>query len=292
MEDRRPAVDGPDETPEVDQDGTDGVERWEMGSEEYAVGKQRSGRRADTDPIARRGGSEAATAGPGHPLGVSLRAVERTIREAQARGGQMVDVIVAGDFNRHDQLWGGDAVSQDRQGEADPIIDLMNEHCLGSMLPRGTKTWHARQKESTIDLVLASEDLVGALVKYTPHETDHGSDHQAVETWLDVAMPRSRGEPRLLFKNAPWKEINEKVASRLSLMAAGGSVQQQTDRLMVTVLETVCELTPKAKPSTYAKRWWTSDLTQLRRIYTYWRNRAKSSRRASQTLTLILLVPC
>jgi hypothetical protein len=209
--------------------------------------------------------------------------IDRTICEARSTGGQIVDVIVAGDFNRHDQLWGGDAVSLDRQGEADPIIDLMNEHSLRSMLPRGTKTWHARQKESTIDLVLASEDLVGALVKCTIHETDHGSDHQAVETWLDVAMPRSRAEPRLLFKNAPWKEMNEKVASRLRLMAAGGSVQQQTDRLMVTVLETVHELTPKAKPSAYAKRWWTADLTQLRRIHTYWRNRAKTSRRAGQT---------
>ncbi len=29
----------------------------------------------------------------------------------------------------------------ERQGEADPIIDLMNEVGLSSLLPRGTKTW-------------------------------------------------------------------------------------------------------------------------------------------------------
>ncbi len=39
-------------------------------------------------------------------------------------------------------------------------------------------------------------------------------------------------------------------------------------------------LTPKARPSPHAKRWWTTDLTQLRRIYTYWRNRARTERRA------------
>lgn len=44
------------------------------------------------------------------------------------------------------------------------------------------------------------------------------------------------------------------------------TVQQKTDRLMAAVLEAVHTLTPKAKPSQYAKRWWTTDLTQLRHI--------------------------
>ena len=52
---------------------------------------------------------------------------------------------------------------------------------------------------------------------------------------------------------------------------------------MAAVLEAVHFLTPKAKPSQYVKRWWTTDLTQLRRIYTYWRNRARAERRAGQT---------
>lgn len=49
---------------------------------------------------------------------------------------------------------------------------------------------------------------------------------------------------------------------------------------MGAVLSAVEELTPKAKPSPYAKRWWTKDLTHLRRIYTYCRNRARNQRRA------------
>ena len=53
---------------------------------------------------------------------------------------------------------------------------------------------------------------------------------------------------------------------------------------MSAVLEAVHALTPKARPSPYAKRWWTTDLTQLRRIYTCWRNRARSERRAGQTI--------
>jgi hypothetical protein len=46
------------------------------------------------------------------------------------------------------------------------------------------------------------------------------------------------------------------------------------------VLEAVHALTPRARPSPCAKRWWTQDLTQLRRVYTHWRNRARAARRA------------
>ena len=53
---------------------------------------------------------------------------------------------------------------------------------------------------------------------------------------------------------------------------------------MLAVLEAVHALTPKAKPSLYAKRWWTTDLTQLRRIYIYWRNCTWTERRAGRTL--------
>jgi hypothetical protein len=41
-------------------------------------------------------------------------------------------------------------------------------------------------------------------------------------------------------------------------------------------------LGPKGQETPYAKQWWTADLTQLRHIYTYWRNHARSERRAGR----------
>jgi hypothetical protein len=98
--------------------------------------------------------------------------------------------MIMGDFNRHDQLWGGDEVSSARQGEADPIIDLMNEFGLSSLLKRGTKTWHgggySGDCESTIDLALASENLTDSMIKCAVHGTEHGSDHGTIETVFDA----------------------------------------------------------------------------------------------------------
>ena len=221
-----------------------------------------------------------------HDTCISLR---KAITKVRRETGTEVAVMIVGDFNRHDQLWGGDDVSLERQGEADPIIDLMNEFALSSLLKRGTKTWHGGghggDYESTIDLVLTSERLTDSVVKCAIHGTEHGSDHCAIETVFDVPRPISKHQERLLFKNAPWKEINARIARTLDITPPDGTVQQRTNRLMSAVLEAVHTLTPKAKPSPYAKRWWTTDLTQLRYIYTYWRNHARSERRAGRKVT-------
>jgi hypothetical protein len=57
----------------------------------------------------------------------AIALLQRVMRETRDRVGTRVNIVLAGDFNRHDQLWGGDNISLQRQGEADPIIDLMND---------------------------------------------------------------------------------------------------------------------------------------------------------------------
>ncbi|KAM3554291.1 hypothetical protein ARSEF4850_006531 [Beauveria asiatica] len=211
----------------------------------------------------------------------------RFLREGYFYAGGLSDAVIAGDFNRHDQLWGGDDVSWLRQGEGDDIINLMNDLTLSSLLPRGTKTWQGGDYESGIDLALASGDLAANMIKCATLKTDHGSDHQAIEAVFDVTVPEQQRQERLLLKNAPWKEIRTKIAQTLENMPSEGTVQQMTDRLMFAVCEAVHTLTPKAKPSSVAKRWWTEDLTQLRRIYTHWRNKARSARRAGCRATAL-----
>jgi hypothetical protein len=212
-------------------------------------------------------------------LATAMKLIEDLIRETRRKRGANIGIILAGDFNRHDQLWGGNDIIPIRQGEADPIIDLMNEFSLLSLLPRGTKTWQQGDQESTIDLILASEELASSTIQCRLHGTEYGSDHRAIKTVFDIETPSPVTELRLLFKNAPWKAIKERITASLLRTVDGGSSQQQADRLMTVVLEAVHALTPKAKPSVYAKRWWTNDLTLLRQNYTYLRNQARALRR-------------
>ncbi|TQV90003.1 reverse transcriptase [Cordyceps javanica] len=205
-----------------------------------------------------------------------------TIMKTRRDEGQIVDVVLVGDFNRHDHLWGGEDVSLIRQGEADEIVDLMSDYILNSLLPRGTKTWQGGEHESTVDVVLVSEGLAQNLVSCRACSKEHGSDHRTIETRFETTTDGAHEQETILLKNAPWKEIRARIAANLK-DAISGSVQERMDALVSVVLEAVHALTPKTRPSPYAKRWWTSDLTQLRRVYTYWRNRARAMRRAGCT---------
>jgi Endonuclease-reverse transcriptase len=91
-------------------------------------------------------------------LGKAVNYIRQATQSVQQRRG-LVEVILAGDFNRHDTLWSGDAVCPRRQGEAEPLIELAEELRLQSLLPRGTVTWQVGNRESTIDLIFVTEGL-------------------------------------------------------------------------------------------------------------------------------------
>ena len=284
---------GPNGTLQLDENDAPGARGWPMGGPKHAVGSQGHGGGASVGAIVGRDRGIAAVAGSGGPGGFGVRAcngaqelkgtmglLRRMMGEVRERKDTRIDVVLAGDFNRHDQLWGGDDVSASRQGEAEPIVDLMSDHDLLSLLPRGTKTWQRGDQESTIDLILASEELAATVLRCGIHGTEHGSDHRAMETEFDVAAPERHLEPRRLWKNAPWRQIRERVEAGLHETPGGGNTQEQANRLMAVVQGAVMSLTPIAKPPPYAKRWWTRELTQLRRGYTRLRNQARAGRRA------------
>ncbi|KAI1839719.1 hypothetical protein JX266_014065, partial [Neoarthrinium moseri] len=111
------------------------------------------------------------------------------LRDLGRQASHSTDYLYIGDFKLHDQVWGGDGVSQARQGEADHLIDMMNELGLMSLLPKGTKMWQRDGRETTIDLVLTSEGLARDTIACGIHPTEHGSDHRAIEATFGTRMP-------------------------------------------------------------------------------------------------------
>lgn len=213
-----------------------------------------------------------------------LRLIEEAYR-ATKRGlpEKKLEVFIAGDFNRWDQMWSGtQAITRARQGEADSLIRMMKVVELQLLTPQGLETFLGLCGLSTIDLAFASEDLVEDLIKCKVLSTQHGSDHQAVETHFNINASDYQEQPRRLYKSAPWGKIREKVGGQLSeLVMHNEDVTNFTTKLLAIVTSAVQELVPLSKPFPYAKRWWTEDLSQLRSTYTYWRNQARNARRHS-----------
>jgi hypothetical protein len=64
------------------------------------------------------------------PLSRRLEHLRGVVQDTRRQcAPQAVELFLAGDFNRHDQLWGGDAVGANpAQSERMPIIDFMVDH--------------------------------------------------------------------------------------------------------------------------------------------------------------------
>ena len=191
------------------------------------------------------------------------------------------EMVIAGDFNRHNPLWGGNRIDNTlRQEESVPIINFMAELSLQSLLPVGVITFVSDiGRMSTIDLILTTPGLASELAKCSLWEHEYGSDHRAIRTSFCIDVGRQDTQERLLFKNAPWDKIREAVERQKEAGFPAENVEEMMSRIVTwanCALEAHC---PRAKPSPYMKRWWNEDLTALRKSYTYWRNRACTMRR-------------
>jgi hypothetical protein len=74
------------------------------------------------------------------------------------------------------------------QGEAEPILSFMARNHLQSILPAGTITYEneGTRQESTIDLIFVAGVLANQVILCQVYDTDHGSDHKAISTYLDI----------------------------------------------------------------------------------------------------------
>lgn len=210
-----------------------------------------------------------------------LALLEGAVEEAR-RIQPRTEVLITGDFNRHDFSWSGDhMVHSGRQGEAQAILDWAERLDLQQMLPRGTITWEADGRAaSTIDLVFATERLYEERMQCQLWEAEYGSDHRVVHASFDVRYAEIEPEPKTLFKHAQWHKIREMVSSeKNSSRPPEEDADAIAEWLGAMASRAVSRYTPKAKPSKYAKRWWTAELNTLRKSYTHLRNKARSLRR-------------
>jgi hypothetical protein len=193
-----------------------------------------------------------------------------------------LEVFIAGDFNRHDTIWGGNEVAlEPRQGEGSRILDFIEENNLQLLTQRGVATWERNGSASTIDLTMASERLFYDRDTCQLFGNEYGSDHRAIQTVIGMGEAvEDPTVPRYLLQKADWKAIRNRIEQHLAnnpfltddLEAMQGYIQEVTQ----TAIDHHCL---KAKPSKYAKRWRSNDLTSMRKEYTKALNLARSRRR-------------
>ncbi|TKA63056.1 hypothetical protein B0A49_08854 [Cryomyces minteri] len=192
---------------------------------------------------------------------VQIQSEDGPILLFSRKEGDSLQVVVAGDFNRHDQVWGGDGVGEDpRQGEGDEILHEVQEFDLQLMLPRGTPTYehYDGTQSTTIDLVMTTSQLATNRTICRLYRTEHGSDHRAIETHLETNIAQSPLPPgRQMFDKADWTTVRTAISRELDTPSTIYNPEEldiAADTLLDTVQEVTNRLISISKPSPDAKR--------------------------------------
>lgn len=196
-----------------------------------------------------------------------------------------LELLIGGDFNRHDYAWSGNhMVNSPNQGEAQPLLDWAERFDLQQLLPRGTITWERDGvAATTIDLVFTSERLNEEKHQCKLWDAEYGSDHRVIHTSFELEYETPKIEGRIMLKHTDWEKARAMVSKEIATCRPqSADVDTIAEWIGDLASRAVTEFTPKARPSKYAKRWWTTELGELHKVYTQLRNQARSRRRQGQ----------
>ena len=186
-------------------------------------------------------------------------------------------IIVAGDFNTHHPLWNPSGYHR-HDAEADVLVDLAATLGLNLLLPTGTITYP--NAGTTIDLVWENSEAACRLLSCKiADDHDLASDHLPIETNIALPIEAPQNIQAYNYAKTNWQEFDLKLPLYLpKLIPTGPSMTTRQDidnfaeQLSNAILKAVEETTPRKKPCPHSKRWWTKDLTLLRRTANRLRN--------------------
>lgn len=167
----------------------------------------------------------------------------------------------------------------------------MQENSLTSLLPAGTITWEHYNGSacSTVDILLATRGLSETCEYCGIHRHDHGSDHKAIRACFVVDTTEHKEKRRKrMYDKADWNKIREEVSAKLApdfcqaRLSTKVELDATADRLEQAVNAVLEGHVSRARPSPYAKRWWTGKLSTLRDSLSAARNHLTSVRRRGE----------
>ncbi|KAK6972221.1 Endonuclease/exonuclease/phosphatase, partial [Favolaschia claudopus] len=193
--------------------------------------------------------------------------------------------ILLGDFNRHDVVWAGPLHPERTNRDSNwllaaPLIHLMGTYHVQQVLPQGTPTHYSESAKtwSTIDLAFLSDDLSSNVTRCAASDM-YGSDHKSIELVLDLDLTRNEFVPRPLYRSTDWEAYAKDLAVRLGgaarMLNSRESIDVAVSELTNHIQDALKKHTPMSKPSPYAKRWWSPELSDLRKEH------KRASRKAS-----------
>lgn len=209
-----------------------------------------------------------------------LAAVSRqAVESVQGLPDEQIHNIWLGDFNRHHPHW--DAPSDNRlftpiaTERAEKLIRAVANAGLDLALPprMPTHLHNVTKRWTRLDQVFLSEHSLDAVVTCEARLKDLRirTDHAPIVTELDLAVTRMPTKSIANFREVDWEKFGAKLRSKMTSLGEATPITSQQslidecDKLTKAIQETIDAVVPTTELSPHAKRWWSKELTQLRR---------------------------
>ena len=156
-----------------------------------------------------------------------------------------------------------------------PLLNMLGRHRMKMALPAFIPTLqaHSTGNYTRVDNVFCTEGALDNIIKCnTDDETrPPKTDHFPIITEIDIQADKTRWEPRRNFRLANWTELTKTLKQNLANIDAPTEIRsiEEFDSKLKALNDAIRDAIEKnvklTKPSPYAKRWWTTELTKAKR---------------------------
>lgn len=188
-------------------------------------------------------------------------------------------MIWLGDFNRHHPQW--DNHDDDRLftnealGASEILIEALAEAGLELALPSGipTHVHNVTKKWTRLDQVFITDHSMDLISMCDTVTASRGvnTDHLPILTKIDLEAAITEERETHNFRDVDWDLFNKELESKLSELEPAAVIETQhqlndvCDSLTSAIQNTIKKVVPISRINAKTKRWWTKELTTLRK---------------------------
>ena len=202
----------------------------------------------------------------------------QTYKESVGRTTQQQKHIIwLGDFNRHHPHWDNPSDNRlftaEARRNAEKLIDAVANAGLDLALPpqKPTHFHNVTKKWTRLDHVFLTEHSADALISCDTQEPGISTDHLPILTELNMSVAYAPSKAIENFRDVDWDKFRAELKSQLDRLGRARPIEDQTSldeacsAVTKVLKETIKAQVPISEISPMAKRWWTKELTALRR---------------------------
>jgi len=190
-----------------------------------------------------------------------------------------VHILWLGDFNRHHPYWDDPndirLFTSEATSAAEKLIEAVADAGLELALPSGTPTHrhNVTKKWSRLDQVFLSDHSENKIITCDtqPDQWGINTDHLPILTVMNLCADTVEADEIPNFREVDWGEFRKELSVQLEKLPPAALIDSQTQldtscaSLTKAIQRTIDSQVPMTTITSKSKRWWTKELTQLRR---------------------------